>query len=192
VSDESDFRAVQRGEEEAFVRLYDRYRPRLYSFIVRMCGRPSVAEELVQETFIRLADHAATLREDTHVRGWLFHVARNLVRSHARSALVDALGLAELASWVRATEAPSEHEAHVAERIASRSVLDRALLRLGEDERAALWLAEVEGYSSAELAEEFGISEIAVRQRVSRARKRLSELVVELYTPWEEAPVCET
>src|SRR5687768_6816745 len=88
-SDREIVDALRRGEEAAFDRAFDRYRPRIFGFLARLSGRKDVAEDLLQETFLRLAAKATALREDTDLRAWLFAVARNLFISHRRSLIVD-------------------------------------------------------------------------------------------------------
>src|SRR5262245_5384316 len=80
---------LRRGEEAAFDAAYDLYRRRLFGFLARLSGRRDVAEDLLQETFLRLAAKARLLAEDTNLRAWLFAVARNLFISHRRAVVVD-------------------------------------------------------------------------------------------------------
>ncbi|MEZ4234578.1 MAG: RNA polymerase sigma factor [Myxococcota bacterium] len=99
--DSADARAVdglRRGDPAAFDDVFDRHHRRVWAFLVRLTGRTEVADELLQETFVRLARHGRRLRPDTRLRAWLFTVARNLWRSHQRWAWLDGRRLAELAS----------------------------------------------------------------------------------------------
>jgi RNA polymerase sigma-70 factor (ECF subfamily) len=80
---------LRAGDPAAFDVIYDRERARVFSFLVRMSGRRELAEDLVQETFLRLVRHAPRLHDDTRIRVWLLTVARNLCRSHFRWAFVD-------------------------------------------------------------------------------------------------------
>jgi RNA polymerase sigma factor (sigma-70 family) len=81
---------LRRGEPSAFDRAYDEYRPRLFSFLLRASGRREPAEEISQETWMRLATRAATLRDDTRLGPWLFTVARNLWISSRRTRRLEA------------------------------------------------------------------------------------------------------
>src|SRR4051794_18685566 len=102
---------LQRGDASAFDDVYRRHTPGLFAFLTRLAGRPAIAEELLQETWVRLATHARGLARDTNRRAWLYTVARNLYRSHRRRALLD---LDLLRFWRRAlrdqSPAPSPHE----------------------------------------------------------------------------------
>jgi RNA polymerase sigma factor (sigma-70 family) len=87
-SDQELVARLRRGDAAAFDDVFDRYRARLYSFLVRLSGRPDVAEDLLQETWIRLATRVLSLREDAKFAPWLFTVARNLYCSQRRSTLL--------------------------------------------------------------------------------------------------------
>jgi len=64
------------------------HRERIYSFLLRLCGRRDVADDLFQETWAKLATNAVRLREDSDLAAWLFTVARNVYRSHRRWTLL--------------------------------------------------------------------------------------------------------
>jgi RNA polymerase sigma-70 factor (ECF subfamily) len=164
---------LRAGEGAAFTEAYELHAAPIFRFLVRLSGRRELAEDLFQETWIRLARHARTLRADTDLRAWLYAVARNLVRSHARWAVVDAARTAELARWWY-LEAPAEapHEAAVGADAARR--LERALARLPLAAREVLVLVAAEGLPVEEAARALGITPEAARQRLHRARAALA------------------
>jgi RNA polymerase sigma-70 factor (ECF subfamily) len=162
---------LQRGEAAAFDEAYARYRDRIFSFLWRLAGRREVAEDLFQETWLKLARSATSLRDDTELGAWLFAVARNQWRSHQRWHLTDADGLRHVA------EAPSS-AADPAGRVEARGDLDAleaALRSLPTAAREVLLLVGVEGMSPEQAAQVIGIETDAVRQRLSRARAQLAE-----------------
>jgi RNA polymerase sigma-70 factor, ECF subfamily len=161
--------ALRRGSREAFERLYTAERARLYGFLLRLCKDRELAADLFQNTWLKLAKRAATLREDTDVRAWLFTVARNEYRSHCRAQIVDlsrflAFGR-EQQTWPEA-ELPGDGGSGI-ER------LEAALASLGEGDRELLLLVGVEGLELRQAAAVLGISYAALRQRLARARERL-------------------
>ena len=164
---------LRAGDAAAFRAVYEQHGASIFRFLTRLCGRRELAEDLFQETWIRFARHARTLRPDTRPRAWLYTVARNLVRSHARWALVDAAGVAALASWWY-LEAPSAapHEAAVGADAGRR--LERALGRLPIAGREVLLLVAAEGLAVDEAARVLGITPEAARQRLHRARAELA------------------
>jgi hypothetical protein len=78
---------LKRGEPAAFDEAFDAYGSRLFSFLVRLSHRWEVAEDLLQETWLRLATRAPLLRDDTRLSAWLFTVARNGSAVHTDSSL---------------------------------------------------------------------------------------------------------
>jgi RNA polymerase sigma-70 factor (ECF subfamily) len=162
------------GEGRAFDVIFDHYRPKIFGFLARMAGRRELAEDLTQETFLRLARKATTLAEDTRLAAWLFTVARNLYYSHCRSASLDAERLDRLA--LRGPEPePGPFEDAAASELGRR--LERAFARLGDRDREVLLLIAVEQVEHAAAAEVLGLSAEALRQRLSRARKALEGLL---------------
>jgi RNA polymerase sigma-70 factor (ECF subfamily) len=161
------------GDPSAFDEVYQAYRPRIFSFLARLSGRREVAEDLSQETWIRLATRAQTLRPDTHLAAWLFTVARNLFISHCRSRQTDALRTGEMGCLslpAHAHESPFEQAA--ASELAAR--LERALARLPVTCREVLLLVGTEGLTPAEAAVVLGVTPEAARQRLARGRALLA------------------
>jgi RNA polymerase sigma-70 factor (ECF subfamily) len=160
----------------AFERTYAELRAPLYSFLVRLSGRADIAEDLLQEMWLRFARHAHELDDP---RPWLFTVARNLYRSYRRWAVLDADRLRELGLWPRAAvEGPFERLcASEGER-----ALERALAALPIRERELVLLCGPGGVEPAQAAAIVGISSEAFRQRLARARGKLRELLHESET----------
>jgi RNA polymerase sigma factor (sigma-70 family) len=127
-----------------------------------------LAEDLVQETFLRLAREELAGRTPQHTRGWLYRVASNLLASHGRRNQVARRELSRL--WVGDMLASAEQE--VSARDALRTAIAGAAT-LTRAERRTLALAAAE-YSNAEMARTLGISEAAARTRLCRARANLS------------------
>ncbi len=83
MDDEARYRAVMRGDEAALTELVVRYHTPIYQFLVRYTGDPALADDLAQETFIRLATRRG--EPPAHFRAWLYTIATNLARDHFRS-----------------------------------------------------------------------------------------------------------
>lgn len=165
-----------RGDPGAFDQAFLTFRDPVWRFLLRLSGRTEVAEELLQETFLRLASHARRLRPDTHLRAWLFTVARNLWRSHRRWAWLDGVRLAELAAQVaRGGSDPTPLELAAATETARR--VEHALAAMPEKLREVALLVLIERFEPSEAAEVLSLSPEAVRQRLARARRLLSEAV---------------
>jgi RNA polymerase sigma-70 factor, ECF subfamily len=165
---------VRAGDVAAFDILHERYHARLFSFLARLSRRRDVAEDLVEETWLRFVDRRASLRDDAQLGPWLFTVARNLYMSYRRSRLVEdshAGGLIGL--WPFGSPQPSPFELTAASEAERR--VEAALATLPVSYREALLLVSVEGLRPAEAAAVCGITAEAMRQRLSRARALMAE-----------------
>ncbi len=190
VEREIELRLVRRlksGESAAFEAVYEAFRPRLYSFLVRLSRRRDVAEDLLEETWLRLVERAETLRDDTCLAAWLFTVARNLFASWCRHRAVDAERLWDLTpSWP--APVPGETPFQSAARSETERRLETALARLSARDREVLLLVAVEELTPQDAARVLGLSPEALRKRLQRARERLSvEMAVqepELAAAW--------
>lgn len=160
--------ALARVFDEAYVRL----RAPLYSFLLRLCRDAQLAEDLLQETWLRYARQLVRLEPEHDPRPWLFTVARNLYRSHRRWALLDADRLRELGSWPAGDRAGPLEALCASE---SERRLERAFAELPLDQREAVALCAGAGFSPAEAAAILGISGEAFRQRLARGRAKLRE-----------------
>jgi RNA polymerase sigma-70 factor (ECF subfamily) len=162
------------GDPAAFDALYDEYRARLYSFLVRLSRRHDVAEDLLEETWLRLVEHACRLKPDTHLGPWLFTVARNLYFSYCRSRAVEDERVAGLMGlWSTAVARPSPFEEAAADELERR--VERALSSMPPHYREVLLLSLVEEMTPAEIAIVCGVTPEALRQRLLRARATLAQ-----------------
>lgn len=171
---------LRKGEAGAFDQAYERHHARLYAFLLRLSGRREIADDLLQETWIKLARHATTLREDTNLLAYLFTLARNAHRSYRRWAWLDSSRVDAYSgetTWVDAATPEVAVEArrrHVA--------LEKALLSLSAADREVLLLVGVEGMAQDQAAMVLGIEHAAMRKRVTRARERLAARIEEMET----------
>ena len=173
---------LRAGAPEAFDAVYERFNTPLYSFLARLSRRREVAEDMLEETWLRLVAKAATLRDDTRLAPWLFTVARNLYVSYRRSRAVEdshAEGL--LGLWPAGTPMPSPFD--VASGLETERRLEEALGALSFASREVLLLVAVEGLTPAEAAEVCGVSPQAMRQRLSRGRAELARRLEEREAP---------
>jgi len=170
---------LRRGDRRAFTQAYDRYRGRIFGFLFRLSRRRDVAEDLFQETFIRLARSAPTLAEDTDLAAWLFTVARNLFVSHRRWSMLDLSRFVALGEDL-AHASPRPLPDADAETARSVARLERALVALPTSSREILLLVGVEGFDQEQAAAMLGIRYDAFRQRLSRARAQLATALEKL------------
>lgn len=81
---EALIRRAQRREPDALGRLAEHFGPRLHGFLVRMCGSGDVADDLLQETFVRLVRTIDSYQHDARFAAWLYRIATNLAHDHRR------------------------------------------------------------------------------------------------------------
>ncbi len=172
-SDEALMEALRDGEAAAFQALYERHRRGVFTFLVRFLGDRGVAEELLQEAFLRVHLHRERYRPTAAFRTWLYTIARNLafdrLRRHdppeAEPASLEAIP----------DPAPGPLRRLEAEEALAR--LGEALRRLPARQREVLLLARYAGLSPAEIAEVTGSSPGAVRVTLHRALRALRDLL---------------
>ena len=165
---------LREGDTEAFDIVHATFNARLFNFLARLSRRRDVAEDLLEETWLRLVSHAQRLRPDTRLGPWLFTVARNLHASYCRSRMLEdshAAGLLALWPFNPARSSPFEETA--ANELDRR--IESALAAMPAHYREVLLLVGVEGLRPADAAIVCGLAPEALRQRLSRARAMLAK-----------------
>ena len=161
------------GDTTAFDAVYEAFHARLFTFLLRLSRRRDVAEDLLEETWLRLVKHARRLRPETRLGPWLFTVARHLHVSYVRSRILeDSATESLMALWPFSIERSSPFEAAAASELQRR--IERALASMPVTSREVLLLVAVAGLDQADAADVCGITPEALRQRLSRARALLA------------------
>lgn len=180
--DELDRRDMARlvgGHDASLNELMARHGQPLFLYLVRLLGSEAEAEDLAQESFVRVYQHRDRFRPDAKFSTWLYTIATNLVRDRLRwrgrhpQVSLDAEtadDTATLGDTLPTTNPGPDEILHSGERVAE---IRRAVAALPEDLRVALVLAEYEERSQAEIAEILGCSVKAVEMRIYRARQAL-------------------
>ncbi len=164
---------LKRADGAAFDQVYAAFNPRLFNLLARLSRRRDVAEDLLEETWLRVVAHAHRLRDDTRLAPWLFAIARNLYASYCRSRFLDYDLMAGLHLWPVPCPEPSPFETAAAGELQQR--VEAALATLPGIYREALLLVAVEGLTPAEAAAVCGVTPETMRQRLSRARGMLAK-----------------
>jgi len=173
------------GEDHALNELMARWSERIVAFLYRMTGQREVAVDLAQETFVKLYQARLKFRSQGNFSTWLFAIAANLARNHARWKsrhptvsldATDADGSGIYAEPVDPNQTP-EQAAIAREKSAT---IHRAILSLPPELREALTLFIHEGLSYAEIANLSRCSAKAVETRIYRARQILKEQLKDL------------
>lgn len=169
-------RRAGRGEEPACRELLRRHGPRLFSVVEATHRDPSLAEDVVQEAFLRAIERADQLRDEARMFPWLVRIALRVAIDHKRKTRREA-PLEE--GW----DAPTRPEDGPHARAASRQdalLVEKALAELPSYPRELVAMRYFAHLSTAELAEVFGKSEVAIRKDLQRARGRLKDALLPL------------
>lgn len=168
--------ALRRGNSAAFQEVYFAEKNRLFGLLLRLSGDAHVASDLFQNVWLKLARHAPRLHDDTNLRAWLHTVARREYISYRRAQIVD---LSRFLAWGRHVESTARSFAPTSEAYE----LEAALEALNDTDREVLLLAGVAELDGPQGAEVLGITEAAYRQRLARARQRLTAELARTHTP---------
>lgn len=166
-SDDAQDEAAPVLDRQTFQGFYDRTSASLRRYLVRVCDDPAQAEDVFQESYIRLINRGLSFAAGVDLRSYLFRTATNLLRDQWRRRTRERNGLLELFASMRGRSSrPSSDEA---------LDLESALAAMKPRERAMLWLAHVEGYGHRDLATVLDLREGSVRVLLFRLRKRLAQ-----------------
>ncbi|MGZ6142221.1 MAG: RNA polymerase sigma factor [Myxococcales bacterium] len=195
-TDEELLAAYQQGDPGAFELLLRRHRAPLFSFLLRMLGDREKAEDLAQETFLRIVKGAQAWEHRARFQTWLFTIARNLCvdasrRDRFRRAdSLDQTGPDDEPAMVDSVPGHEIDPARGAESARLRPVLQKALLGLPAEQREVFILREQAGIPFKEIAEMVGVNENTVKSRMRYAleglRKALLAAGVDAETSAEE------
>jgi len=158
-------------DSEAFAAFYQRSARPLWAYLVRVSADPALAEDLMQESYVRFlcAANAPALADgEAAARLYLFRIATNLLRDHWRRPRAASI-----------EEIPEEFFAAAGSAAQSDSqiLLGPALRQMKPRERQLLWLAHAEGYSHREIAKVMGLAPPSVRLLLFRARRKIAALL---------------
>ncbi len=172
-------RRLRDGDDLALNEIMTRWEVRVTGFLLRLTGNAAVAGDLAEETFVRVYQNRATYRDNGTFAAWLFAIATNLARHHARWQLRHpAVSLDEEDPQGRRLreavddESPPDDSAEARERS---EAVRSAVQALPHDLREAVVLFEYEDLSHQEIARIAGCSPKAVETRLYRARRFLRE-----------------
>ncbi len=155
----------------------ERYRNSIYRYILRLVGDKERADDLTQETFVRVHRRLPELREAVALQAWLYRIATNICYDYfrARDQRQPALPLVALGQDERsivADEVPLRSDQLLEQNDMSDCVL-RYLTELPESQREVILLHDLQGLTSPEIAQMLGLSIDNVKIRLHRARARL-------------------
>ncbi len=186
-ADEALMTRFQSGDQTAFVLLVKRHKGPLYNFALRQLREPRVAEDVVQDAFVRVVQNAQDFKHEARFTTWLYTIVRNLCidqmrrRAHRRHASLDEARSDE-------TEGPTlgERTADATANVEREATggelkvrIQHAVDELPEDQREVFLMREVANLPFKEIAEITGVAENTIKSRMRYALERLQEALRE-------------
>jgi RNA polymerase sigma-70 factor (ECF subfamily) len=168
-------RQLLAGDADAFDSFVDLFRSRIFQYSFLMCGQREDAEEVAQETLLRVFEKIDQLREPELVKPWVFQIAKNACRMMRRKSIFaprEEISLDEPAQQIRDSRQLPEKEAL---RHELHDQLRSAIRDLPEIYRAVFLLRDVEELSTEETAHILDLSNDVVKTRLLRARRMMRE-----------------
>jgi RNA polymerase sigma-70 factor (ECF subfamily) len=153
---------------EAFAGFYERSARSLWAYLARVSGDPALADDLMQESYVRFLCAAHPEDGEVAARRYLFRIATNLLRDHWRKQ--HTTPIEDIPEERFATADNADHSD-------SQMMLGPALAQLRPRDRQLLWLAYAEGYTHHEIAEVTGLMSASIRLLLFRARRKAARLL---------------
>jgi len=174
---------VRQGSQAVFEDVFSAYRKRIYGYALRVVGDPHDAEDVTQETFLKIYRSMHTFRGECSMETWVFRIAANAcvdaLRASRRREVLCLDGRkdqeAPVPQWVGSSPDPAE----VAEGVDVREGVVECLNRLDRDQRKVLVLREVKDLSYTDISREMGCPLGTVKSKLNRARAALKRAVTE-------------
>lgn len=189
-TDEALMTRYQRGDLSAFTVLVARHKTPVYNFVLRQMRSPSVAEDLVQDIFVRIIENAGSFKHEARFATWAYTIARNLCIDHMRKA-----SYRRHASLDQKDESDSGDGLSYAEKLADphprastergasageiQSAVVTAVETLPPDQKEVFLLREVANLPFGEIATITGAQENTVKSRMRYALERLQEVLTD-------------
>ena len=169
--DERDLLArLQEGDKNAFVAIYDRYKDALAMRLLYLLKSEALAEEALQDLFVKIWDRRATIEPDKSFKAYLFRIAESITYDIFRKASLQRNVFAKL------MDANDGWYTHIEETIIhseNSQILDAMLQRLPSKRRKIFVACKLEGKGYKEVAQEYGISTTTVNDHIQKATQYL-------------------
>ncbi len=177
-TDEELIARFQQGDNYAFDLLVKRYKDPLMNFVFRFVGEKEEAEDIVQETFLRLFKNKHYYREIAKFSTWIYTIAGNLAKTELRRRRRrKLLSISAFMSSEKDYDIPDEDSNPEKETntVVTDKIIQKAIDKLSPKFKQVIILRDIQGFSYEEIAEIVGIPLGTVKSRVNRARLKLQE-----------------
>ena len=183
-SDRQLITSAREGDEAAHAELVARYRPRVFDLVYRLVGNRELAEDLTQETFVKLLDGLDGYQSDRKLAPWLLTIGNNTAVQYLRRERPDSTnrpitvtpGYIDASAFLPPSDTPTPEP----QRRGFAAALENALQQLKPAYRRCVWLHYVEGLSYDEIADIMNVPAATVGTYLHRARKQLKPVLGDL------------
>lgn len=148
--------------------LFAKHHGEIYAYLVRMLRDPELAADLTQDAFVKAYKNYDTLEKDENARAWLYQIAHRVALDDIRRRKI-----IKMIPWSGEARGAAPSAERIALDLQLSGPLERALGSIPERQRAALLLAEIHDLTGLELAAAMGVSHVAARAILTRARESL-------------------
>lgn len=163
--------AWDRDEAGAFVeQLFAKHQGEIFAYLMRMMRDPEVAADMTQDAFVKAYRNYASLEKPENARAWLYQIAHRVALDEIRRRKI-----VRFLPWTGESHGAAPSAEHLAMDSRFSGEMQRALARIPERQRAALLLAELHDLTGVELAAALGVSHVAARALLTRARENLRQ-----------------
>jgi len=162
--------------------LFARHHAEIYAYLLRMMRDPEVAADMTQDAFIKAYRNYATLERPENARAWLYQIAHRVALDEIRRRKI-----VRFVPWSGESRGAAPSAEHLVMDARLSGDMQRALARIPERQRAALLLAELHDLTGLELAAALGVSHVAARALLTRARESLRQALAAERTAEAEA-----
>jgi len=183
-TDEELMVACQQGDSKALDKLYLRYYQKIFSFILRYVNDPDKAQDILQETFLRVYNWREKYAPTAKFASWLYRIARNLCIDEKRKYWNRMVDLDSQSRLEEDAQGPIDLESDKGfdprqslDESIKMDLIRKAIESLSEEQRDVILLNKYEGLSYQEIGDILGISTESVKQRAYRAHLRLREIL---------------
>jgi len=172
LTDKELFAKVADDNERAFAMFVDRYKNRLFNFVFRIISEKEMAEDILQETFLRVYNQRKNYSPDYALSTWVYTIALNLCRSELRKRKLRKFISLEFLKEESDIELPDEKNLEPQK---LKPLLDKAIKGLPDEYRTAFVLCDIDRLPYSEIAEIMRVPVGTVKSRINRARTMLRE-----------------
>ncbi|MBL9149947.1 MAG: sigma-70 family RNA polymerase sigma factor [Phycisphaerae bacterium] len=169
-------RKAKRGDGVAIERLVKGHQDALFAFMLRLSGRPDVAEDMVQEAFVRVLRNLDRFDDRFRFSTWLFTIARRLYVNHLQKHR-PAYDSEAMGDWQCGADRPDTMAAANESRGHVKELLDAALESLNPQQREIVLLFHQQQWPIQDIAAHLKMPEGTIKSHLHRARKRMQEAI---------------